>query len=41
MKLDVSQALKNPGQEYLFHGEQAIASQEIGGDIVTFDDATL
>ena len=41
MKLDVSQALKNPGQEYLFHGEQASASQEIGGDIVTFDDATL
>ena len=41
MKLDVSLALKNPGQEYLFRGEQAIAPQEIGGDTVTMDDAVL
>jgi uncharacterized protein len=41
MKLDVSLALKNPGQEYLFRGEQAIAPQEISGDTVTFDDAIL
>ena len=41
MKLDVSQALKNPGQEYPFRGEQAIAPQEVGGDTVILDDAVL
>ena len=38
MKLDVSDALSHPGQEYLFSGLQAIADQEIGGDIVRIDD---
>lgn len=41
MKLDVSPALRNPGQEYPFHGEQTIAPQEISGDTVVFDDAVL
>ena len=31
MKLDVSQALRNPGQEYPFHVVQAIAPMELGG----------
>lgn len=41
MKLNVSEALRNPGQEYPFHGEQTIAPVEIGGDTVTFDAAEL
>ena len=38
MKLDVSDALSHPGQEYRFSGTQAIADQEISGDIVRLDD---
>ena len=41
MKLDVSDALAHPGQEYLFQGLQAIADQEIGGDIVRIDDCAV
>ena len=41
MKLDVSDALAHPGQEYRFSGTQAIASQEITGDIVRMDDSTV
>ena len=38
MKLDVADALSHPGQEYRFSGTQAIADQEISGDIVRLDD---
>ena len=38
MKLDVSDALSHPGQEYRFSGPQAIADQEIGGDTVRIDE---
>ena len=38
MKLDVSDALSHPGQEYRFSGTQAIADQEISGDRVRLDD---
>ena len=38
MKLDVSDALSHPGQEYRFSGTQAIADQEIAGDTVQLDD---
>ena len=41
MKLDVSDALALPGQEYRFSGTQAIADQEITGDIVRIDDCTV
>ena len=41
MKLNVSEALHNPGQEYAFHGEQAIAPVDIGGETVVFDTAVL
>ena len=41
MKLDVSNALSHPGQEYLFSGLQAIADQEISGDTVRIDDCTV
>ena len=41
MKLDVSDALAHPGQEYPFSGLQAIADQEIGGDIVRLDDCAV
>ena len=41
MKLEVSDALAHPGQEYLFSGSQAIADQEIGGDIVRIDDCAV
>lgn len=41
MKLDVSDALAHPGQEYRFSGTQAIADQEIAGDIVRMDDCTV
>ena len=37
MKLDVSNALAHPGQDYCFSGLQAIADQEISGDIVRID----
>ncbi len=41
MKLDVSDALSHPGQEYSFSGTQAIADQEIGGDTVRIDDCAV
>ena len=41
MKLDVSEALSHPGQEYRFSGTQAIADQEIAGDIVRIDDCAV
>ena len=41
MKLDVSDALAHPGQEYRFSGTQAIADQEIAGDTVRLDDCTV
>ena len=41
MKLDVSDALAHPGQEYRFSGSQAIADQEITGDIVRMDDCAV
>ena len=41
MKLNVTNALKDPGQEYLFQGEQTIASQEISGETVSFDPVQL
>ena len=41
MKLDVSDALAHPGQEYRFSGTQAIADQEITGDIVRIDDCAV
>ena len=41
MKLDVSEALAHPGQEYRFSGTQAIADQEITGDIVRLDDCSV
>ena len=41
MKLDVIQALRNPGQEFPFQVEQAIAPQEVSGETVTFDPALM
>jgi len=41
MKLDVSDALSNPGQEYPFSGLQAIADQEVSGDTVRIDDCAV
>ena len=41
MKLDVSNALMHPGQEYSFEGLQAIANQEITGETVAFDDCSV
>ena len=41
MKLDVSDALAHPGQEYRFSGTQAIADQEIAGDTVRLDDCAV
>ena len=41
MKLDVSNALSHPGQEYPFSGLQAIADQEIGGDTVRIDECAV
>lgn len=41
MKLNVSEALRNPGQEYVFRGEQTIAPVEIYGDTITFDVADM
>jgi len=38
MKLDVSEALAHPGQEYFFSGSQAIADQRIYTDTVRMDD---
>ena len=41
MKLDVSIALKNPGQPYPLHGEQTIAPIDVYGEEVSFDDAEI
>lgn len=41
MTLDVSRSLINPGQAYSYHGVQAIAPVEVGGDEVTFDEVTV
>ena len=41
MKLDVSDALAHPGQEYHFSGTQAIADQEIYGTVVRIDDCAV
>lgn len=41
MKLDVSQALRNPGQEFPFKAEQAIAPQDVTGETVSFDPAVM
>ena len=41
MKLDVSDALSHPGQEYRFQGLQAIADQEISGDTVRIEDCAV
>lgn len=41
MKLNVTNALKNPGQQYPFQGEQTIAPQDISGEMVSFDTIEL
>ncbi|MBR6029468.1 MAG: DUF177 domain-containing protein [Clostridia bacterium] len=41
MKLDVAQAIRQPGTAFPFRAEQAIAPQEIYGDPVTFDPAVM
>ena len=41
MKLDVSRALKQPGESFPLDVEQAIAPQVIGGEEVRFDPARL
>ena len=41
MKLEVSDALAHPGQEYRFQGLQAIADQEISGDTVRIEDCAV
>ena len=41
MKLDVLQALRNPGTEYAFSAEQELAPQDVGGSEVTFDAVKL
>ena len=41
MRLDVTQALRNPGEEFPFEAEQAIAPQEVSGETVTFDPALM
>ena len=41
MKLDVSIALKNPGQPYPFRGEQTIAAIDVYGEEISFDPAAL
>ena len=41
MKLDVLQALRNPGTEYAFSVEQELAPQDVNGSEVTFDVVTL
>ena len=37
MKLDVVQALRNPGTEYAFSVEQELSPQDVSGSEVTFD----
>jgi uncharacterized metal-binding protein YceD (DUF177 family) len=41
MKLDVSRALKQPGESFPLDAEQAIAPQGIGGETVRFDPVKL
>lgn len=41
MKLDVSDAIRFPGTEYKFSVVQTIAPQEMIGEQITYDDATL
>jgi len=41
MKLDVSEAIRNPGVSYAFRVEQAMAPQDVSGDEVRFDPAAL
>ena len=41
MKLDVLQALRNPGTEYAFSAEQELAPQDVGGSEVIFDAVKL
>ena len=41
MTLDVSTALSHPGQEYTFQGLQAIADQEVYGDLIRIDECTV
>ena len=41
MKLDVLQALRNPGTEYAFSAEQELAPQDVSGSEVTFDAVKL
>lgn len=41
MKLNVSQALMNPGTTYAFSGEQTIAPQEVSGETISFENALL
>ena len=41
MKLDVSRALKQPGESFPLEAEQAIAPQDISGEMVSFDPAQL
>ena len=41
MKLNVNEALSNPGQEYHFSGLQAIADQKIGGQTVKIGDCRV
>ena len=41
MKLDVLQALRNPGTEYAFSAEQELAPQDVSGTEVTFDAVKL
>ncbi|MBE5769557.1 MAG: DUF177 domain-containing protein [Clostridiales bacterium] len=41
MKLDVSTAIRFPGEAYPFSGRQAIAPVDVLGDSVVFDDAQV
>ena len=41
MKLDVTQALRSPGEEFAFEAEQAMAPQEVSGETITFDPALM
>lgn len=41
MELNVSEALRNPGQEYRFDGEQEIAPVDVLGEEVRFDNTRL
>ena len=41
MKLDVLQALRNPGTEYAFSVEQELAPQDVNGSEITFDPVTI